>query len=203
MKKLIMIMSAVLMTACTFDENDNIIMADWFKIALIGFVIIVIVAIISANKAEKEKNEKLKKAGIDPNSFNFLGKYVGGHTSLNDEIARCVYRVADRDIIIYKQLSPIDFPQKVALISLNDITDIQVADKSTLEKNITLGRVLLVGVFALAWKKKQKNEIAFVSIEWKQNTFLNTTIFAFEDKNAMQTANTVRNNLIKEVSKKS
>jgi hypothetical protein len=65
-----------------------------------------------------------------------------------------------------------------------------------MEKRITLGRVLLVGIFALAWRKKKKNELAFVTIEWKEK-FENSTIFSFEGQEAMQKANTARNELIK------
>lgn len=57
--------------------------------------------------------------------------------------------------------------------------------------------MILVGVFAFAWKKKKKNEIAFVEIDWKKGKFNNETMFCFEGENAVQRANKARNGIIK------
>ena len=56
--------------------------------------------------------------------------------------------------------------------------------------------IFLVGIFALGWRKKKKNELAFLIIEWKKGKFENSTIFSFEGKEAFQNANTSRNKLI-------
>ena len=58
--------------------------------------------------------------------------------------------------------------------------------------------MLLVGVFALAWKKKKKNEEAFLNINWTDGKYEHETLFQFEDKGAFQEANKVRNSLIKQ-----
>ena len=45
-------------------------------------------------------------------------------------------------------------------------------------------------------EKKKKNEIAFVVINWNDGRFDHATTFSFDGKDAMQLANTARNNLI-------
>ena len=61
-------------------------------------------------------------------------------------------------------------------------------------------KFFLVGIFALGWKKKKVNEQAFVVIKWKTGKFVNETIFMFENKGALQLANTARNFLVKSCS---
>jgi hypothetical protein len=50
-------------------------------------------------------------------------------------------------------------PEKVinSAIELSTISNISIEDASSIDKKVTLGRVLLVGVFALAWRKSKKN----------------------------------------------
>ena len=82
-------------------------------------------------------------------------------------------------------------------IVIENIKNITVEDASSIEKKITVGRLLLVGVFALAWRKKKTNELAFVVTEWNDGKFDHSTTFSFEGKEAMTKANTARNSLIK------
>ena len=91
------------------------------------------------------------------------------------------------------------YPKYKGAIPINSIKEILIEDATTIENKVTLGRVILVGIFALAWKKKKKNELSFVTIQWTKERFNHTTIFSFEGSNAMQIANKVRNRLIREI----
>ena len=55
---------------------------------------------------------------------------------------------------------------------------------------------MLTGVFAFAWKKKTKHELAYITIYWNDGKFDHETIFEFEGRNAMTRANSSRNKLI-------
>jgi hypothetical protein len=48
----------------------------------------------------------------------------------------------------------------------------------------------------LRGKKKKKNEIAFVTIEWEDGKFSHNTTFCIEGENASQRANALRNKFI-------
>ncbi len=78
-----------------------------------------------------------------------------------------------------------------------NIKNILVEDQSTVERRVTLGRMLLVGIFAFAWSKRQKNELAYLIFEWSDGRFEHETIFEFEGRDAMVKANTARNGVIK------
>jgi hypothetical protein len=46
-----------------------------------------------------------------------------------------------------------------------------------------------VGVFALAWKKKDVKEMQFVTVTWKPGKFENNTLFVFEGPESIERAN--------------
>lgn len=48
-------------------------------------------------------------------------------------------------------------------------------------------------------EEKEKNELAYLTIEWNDGKFDHETIFEFEGVGSMQNANTARNKLIKTV----
>lgn len=48
-----------------------------------------------------------------------------------------------------------------------DIVKISVEDQSTLENRVGFKRLLLVGIFAFAWKKRQKVPLSFLVIDYK------------------------------------
>ena len=72
------------------------------------------------------------------------------------------------------------------------ITSINVEDGSSIEKRVTLGRVLLVGVFALAWKKNKKNSLALLVIGWNDGKFDQETIFQYTGDDAISKANNAK-----------
>ena len=86
--------------------------------------------------------------------------------------------------------------KKIAEIAKDKVSNITVEDQSTIEKRITGTRLLLTGVFAFAWKKKTKHELAYITIYWNDGKFDHETIFEFEGRNAMTRANSSRNKLI-------
>ena len=134
--------------------------------------------------------------GINVNDLIPIGKYAGGHPEIDKIIESCNIYLKNGALHICEYDTRQLLSTK-STIKVSAITDIQVEDASTLDKKVTLGRVLLVGVFALAWRKNKKDEHAFVCVDWNDGKFDHSTIFAFEGKNSMQSANTARNALIK------
>jgi len=132
----------------------------------------------------------------DYTDYKLMGDYVGGHPLLNNTVNNILAREDEQEIGLYKSLSLFESPTRIASIPINAISNIQISDATTIENKITLGRVLLVGVFALAWRKKKKIEHTFLIVTWKNGKFDNDTIFSFEGKNAMQKTNIARNELI-------
>jgi len=206
MKKVLVILSTsilALLSGCTIDNNGN---ADWAPLLWIlgiGIPTIIIALIISTKQQEKtlmHTKEKLAQEGLKIEDFKrTLSNYVGGHPDANDTIQKISYRVDNEDVIFCEHDYPA-MPEKKFVINKHSIKNITVEDASSIENKITLGRVVLVGIFALAWRKKEKKELAFVVVEWNDGRFEHSTTFSFDGiGNAMTHANTMRNGLIRDV----
>ena len=188
------------LSSCTTAENGK------QSLSTTGIVILILVIVLifqfnspSHKEKEKEKKDFFKNKGLSYNDFTYLGSYAGGHPSLNVKIENVYFIKNENNLLLYKiEYFDVSKPEEIlnSEIPISDIDDITIEDSSSIENKITLGRVILVGIFALAWKKKKKNELSFVIISWKKGKFQNNTIFSIEGKDAFIKANKARNKLI-------
>lgn len=192
----ILLMVAISVSACKMSDDGEVSTTPLFWVVLIGFIILFVIAVISGNKQAAKTKESLSRKGLKLEDFKFVGGYVGGHPDLNDNIERVVFRADAENLRFCSQPTEIQYPTDSFKIKKSSVKAIDLEDASSIEQKITLGRVLLVGVFALAWRKKKKNELAFVVINWNDGRFDHATTFSFVGANAMSSANTARNLLI-------
>ena len=187
-----------LMTSCEINDDGKIVGLNWVGWLIVILFIGLIIAIIrKANKSTlvmKEANRLLLESGIEPQQVYYMGLYVGGHPDIDDEFSCRIYK-KDDNLVLCNEVN--FFPTPKSTIPIASITNIQVEDKSSIEKKVTLGRILLVGVFALGWTKKEKHEINFITIDWNDGRFSHSTTFAFYGEAGAQLANKTRNTLIK------
>lgn len=172
----------------------SVVIFIFIFIGLIGLTIFA----FQGNKEDKQKQDAfLKKKGLSLSDFRLSNaKYVGGHPNADMEFSHVAFVPVNDVIEFYYGQFIIKGNDYKFSIKKSDIKNISFEDATTMEKRVTLGRVLLVGVFALAWRKKKKNEIAFVVIDWNDGQFDHSTTFSFEGSNAAQQANMFRNRLI-------
>jgi hypothetical protein len=136
----------------------------------------------------------LKERGYDLTDYAFAGSLIGGHPDIDKGLKTCkLISNADKIAIC----NPMLIPQGV--IYKQAIKNVVFEDATTFGKRVSAGRVLLVGIFALAWRKKTKNESAYVIIDWTDERFEHSTSFLFEGKGSNTRANTCRNWLIKKI----
>lgn len=194
---LLLCTSVMLLTSCSIDDSGDISVSPWFWIVLILAIILFVILGVQGQKEAKQTETKMGSMGMKPTDFVDVSMYAGGHPDLNESIKGVKIRKEENVLAIYEWPYITKMPVKKAEIPIDAISNIIVQDATTIEKKITVGRMLLVGVFAFAWRKKKKNEMAFVEIDWKKGKFDNETMFCFEGKDAAQKANTARNGLIK------
>lgn len=150
-----------------------------------------------------EVNKKTTKGSavksLDKTKFIRSGTLLNGHPNVDYSINNSVVEFRDNDLRIYR-VSDYNYfyygegkPTFVASIPLASISNIVIEDKTQIEKRISAGRLLLVGVFALAWKKKEVMEMQFVTVTWKPGKFENNTLFVFEGSGSMEHANRFSN----------
>lgn len=172
----------------------------WF-IAILVIIIFVIVGNNDLNKG-KMNDEKLRSDGFSVNMKIDTGKYIAGHPQLDNSIKlTSIFPKGDWLYIFeYPEGQSINMPLHKAGIQMNSINNVLAEDYTSIERKVTVGRMLLVGLFAFAIKKKKINELAYLTIEWKEGRFSHETYFEFEGKDAMQKENKARNSFIKTLS---
>jgi len=137
--------------------------------------------------------KKLKEQGANVSKRVAVGKYIGGHPDIDKAVTSMEIIQSGSKLIINGH----EIKKTLAEIDSNKIADVCVDDATTMQSRVTVGRLLLVGIFAFAMKKKTKNELAYITLKWNDGRFNHETIFEFEGHGAMQRANTSRNAIIK------
>lgn len=168
-----------------------------WTILIIGIILFVILGVYGTKK-EKDNKAKLVEMGYSLDNKVSTGKYIAGHPDIDESIENTSIYLKDNKLEIMLE-QPIAMPIKKGEIDVAFISDILAEDQSTIEKKVTAGRLIMTGVLAFAWKKKKKNELAYLTLEWHDGKFKHETIFEFEGNNAMQNANLSRNKLIKAI----
>lgn len=192
-----------LLTLSSCEENGTPATESW--VIIVVFIVIFIIVMIHENIKSGKVNEEAKAKGDDPHSYKEIGTYIGGHPSVDKQKTYVLARKNDQVIEFWEGIMGYNgefsssHPDKIEgfEIPIEAVEDIRIEDKTSIEREVGAGRMFLVGMYAFAWKKKKKNEMAFVVIKWKKGKFENETLFAFEGKGSVTKANTARNELIK------
>ena len=83
-------------------------------------------------------------------------------------------------------------------LNKKDLIKISVEDQTTIENRIGFKRLLLVGIFALAWKKKSQIPLSFLIIEYKNELGENQEMFIQSDvSTGFQDLTNIKYNLYK------
>lgn len=200
MNKFYILILIPLLESCVEDANGELSLSLFGWLLIIAFIIFCVFAVINGNVTHDKSVQLLKEQGLKFSDFIPIGMYAGGHPELNNSINNVCFKKSKKEIEFFSsKLFGYDSPVKIenGNIPVDSISDIRLEDASTVEKNITLGRLALVGIFAFAWKKKKRTEVAFLVIVWKKGRFEQSTTFMFQGKTAMTMANTARNKMMK------
>lgn len=155
-------------------------------------VFLVVATNASSNTKAKLALERLKDIGINlSKGIVPLGKYISGHPGINNPVLG-VTAVMSEDI-----LKIISNGAVLGEINKKSILGIDLEDGTTIERRVTVGRLLVAGVFAFALKKAKKHELAYVVIKWNDGKFNHDTIFEFEGLGSLTQANSSRNVLVR------
>jgi hypothetical protein len=163
-------------------------------VILIAVLVLGGLAVANYGKAAGDGDSGGASAGHD---MYDAGKYCFGHPGISEPIEDAGLKFADDQICIVRYDSP-DLAN--GFVSYDQVRNVLVQDRSTIEQKVTLGRILLTGVFALAWKKKELKEHSFLTIQWNDGRFDHETTFGFDGPDAVMKANSLRNTIIDRIS---
>ena len=124
--------------------------------------------------------QKLKEAG--PAYGVSAGKYLGGHPELPQS--------SDGVITINKAgiFFEVMFPFAGLIISIENIKKAEFKTEEQIHKDVTLGRLLLFGVFAFGMKKKTKTQKNYLVVIYEENGIENTVVFETQKAGALASA---------------
>ncbi len=109
-------------------------------------------------KAEKERRKELGLL----NDTSVKVEYKGGHPSLPKE-GDCTLKMTNDSVTLSISLA------RYATIDYATINNISFETAEQIGKRITATRLLTLGVFALAFKKKTKDSEKYLTIEFSEN----------------------------------
>ncbi|MGE5343104.1 MAG: hypothetical protein ACM3SY_16645 [Candidatus Omnitrophota bacterium] len=122
-------------------------------------------------------------------AFDF-GKYLYGLSSQNNEISTTCYD-KEKEFIFYSRNTSLGSIKKA------NIKRLAVEDRSTIERRITATRLLTIGVFALAFKKKKEHPSFYLTIEFLDGPIESQAIFEFQSMSAANAASQKIKNCLK------
>jgi len=168
-------------------------------IAALAFIALAVYGGVLKNRNARRIAEEIQSAGVDLSGALFSAAYLGGHPDIDLRVDRVVILLNDSLIEVWKIPEGFDAfsPERMGGIPIASISGAHVEDQTTVEKRITVARLLAVGVFALAWQKRRKIESAYLIIEWSGGRFQHETVFEFTGTGAMQAANAARNAVLR------
>lgn len=165
----------------------------------IGVVLLVVGVLLSQDNNIKKQKSDFKKQGIDINKFIYAGKYISGHIKIDKPQEKCSLYVKEDIVKIYTVNKSTLTNVFLANIEKQKIKKISLEDQTSIQKRVGLKRMLAIGIFAFAVKKKVKEELSYIIIEWSDGKFDHETVFEFEGKGSVTQANELRNKLINEI----
>ncbi len=184
-----------------FTDADIPAVLLWLM-ALVPVLIFIIQMSQAENDIRKDMQENnamhLEKRGLCIADFFNGGKYICGHPKLNEPRDNVKLAVKNNTIYIGRE-DNYGRIVEIREIAASIIKNITVEDETTIRHRVGVKRLLAVGVFAFAMKKKVVNELAYLTIEWTQGQFSHETIFEFQGQGSLTTANTIRNRLINKI----
>ena len=124
--------------------------------------------IVESNKNNPATIEKMNKPKTE--CYQFLLDYKGGHPDFTKESLSSITITNDK--------ISITTDRKSSDILMSEIVGIHYENQEQIEKRITATRLVTLGVFALAFKKKKKTNDKFFTMDYKRNGIENTIVFS-------------------------
>ena len=126
-------------------------------------------SVVSAYDDAKQEQARRKELGLlDDVQLNKL-EYKGGHPALPKE-KECSLKITNENLTISYGFT------KEATIAFENVSGLHFETADQISHRITATRILALGVFALAFKKKKKNTEKYFTIDFNDNGMENTVV---------------------------
>lgn len=166
------------------QNNSNTTAGDIiFYVIIALFILLAIAGQINNQKSAKSTKEKLESLQAIDNVY--IGKSISGleNASATNFLITCA--ISEKDFVFL-----LSNGKEVGRIPRNSINKIIVDDKSKIIQQVTVGRVLALGIFSLAVPKTSKELSFYLLIDWNnEEGIVENTVFEFSGANSNALAN--------------
>ena len=164
------------------DSGNNSFYFCCIVVAVL-LIIAVVVSVRSANKKEQTKKEKIET--LKPIANVNLGKHITGLSNVGQYDDPITCAILENNFLFISSGG-----KELGRIPRNSINQIVVDDRSKITQSVTVGRVLALGIFALAVPATKKLSDYYLLIDWNnENGEKENTIFEFDMPSANVLAN--------------
>lgn len=148
-------------------------------------------------KQQAIKETEMKQQGFLLDQKVPFSKYLSGHPDIDNPVENIFHipSTQNNDLHLFFVLH--GKVEKQGSIPTAQIKNVSIEDASTMEKRVTVGRLLVLGIFAFAARKTVKNELSYLVIEWNDGRFDHETVFEFQGKDAAPRSHGVKNAIMR------
>ena len=157
----------------------------------IAVVVVVGVAVIAAAVWSHVLTNR-KSSELGAVATVSVDKYLAGLPSGNAAVSSVVCAVTEDEFVFLAE-----FGRELGRIPRDRITQVLVEDKSRVTQRLTVPRMLALGVFSLAYPKKEKQEEYCLVIDWSDGKGIrHNSVFEFTGPLCNNRANSAANKLL-------
>jgi hypothetical protein len=128
--------------------------------------------------------------------FKPVGDYIGGHPKFRKPDSGFIFRKNSHCCMSFYSNHSDNPPEFRFKIKVGSFRNISVEDPSSFQRGSLLNHISLPDKTINLLKKKSKDQLALLKIDWTDGESGNTAVFSFQGKDAMEKANKAKENLL-------
>jgi hypothetical protein len=162
----------------------------WAFLAAVGIGVI-LVFILKKGVVSEADESRGKISEIASDDFKPVGDYIGGHPEIPKPVPGIVFRRNNHCCMSFYSNHSDNPPEFRFKIKAGSFRNISVEDRSSFEN----GNISLPDKTLSLLRKKSKDQLALLKIDWMDGESGHTAVFSFTGNDAMQKANKAKENL--------
>lgn len=198
MKRLILLIFLLpLIFSCQSNDFEAYQMSwmGWGFMAA-GGIGILLVFVFRKGIIEDTEENSLKIQDLEAAGFKPLGNYVGGHPAIQRPVPGIVFRKNSHCCMFFYSNHTDNPPEFKFKIKIGSFRNIVVEDNSSFNKGISSERSTLPGKALNIFRKKRKDQLALLKIDWTDGESIHSLKFSFEGNDAVQKAHDAKESLV-------
>lgn len=170
-------------------------------IALIAASVFIVISLIGFMLSKGEKKETTAEEDFHAVP-KFATQHLAGHSGIGKNENVFLLRGEEALEVAERKLYVASSPYKIiTTIPYTSITAVNAENHSGIKKIFSLGKFILIGVYAFAWLKKEPKERGYLVIKWMENGDEHAAVFMNEEEGALANVGLARKAILSWIAK--